>query len=116
MSRSERPLINTQDEAVHQVDRALPALSVEEKLMIHDSQLCFNSNRRLATSEGQPARRRCETVAGRNRDKVTSVCNSRPRERRMGDTEARGCTENYQLSMFNPNSKKESELALGEMK
>lgn len=45
-------------EAVHQVDRALPVLSMEKKkkkkFMIHDSQLCFNSRRRLVPSKGQP--------------------------------------------------------------
>lgn len=39
---------------MHQVDRASPVLSMEKKkeLMIHDSQLCFNSKRRLVPSMG----------------------------------------------------------------
>lgn len=61
----------------------------EEKLMIHDSQLCFNSNRRLVPSEGQPARRRGGRAVGRSGDK-TSVSNARPRRGATGDIEAAG--------------------------
>lgn len=67
-------------EAVHQVDRALPVLSMEKKIMIHDSQLCFNSNRRLVLGKGQAAWWWAGGAVGRSGDKATSVCNTRPRE------------------------------------
>lgn len=39
-------------------------------------------------SKGQPAQRRGGRMVGRSRDKATSVCNTRPKERTMGDIEA----------------------------
>lgn len=60
-----------------------------KKLMIHDSQLCFNSNRRLVPSMGQRVWRWGGRTVGRSGDKA-SVCNTRPRERTMGDIEAAG--------------------------
>lgn len=58
---------------------------MKEKLKIHDFQLCFNSNQRLAHSRRQPVRREFGRALGRNIHKVTSVCKNWPTERKMSD-------------------------------
>lgn len=88
-------------EAVHQVDRALPVLSMKKKkkFMIHDSQLCINSSRRLVPSKGQPVWRWGGWMVGRSGDK-TSVRNTRPREGTMGDIEATGHGAHTATAMY----------------
>lgn len=58
---------------------------MKEKLKIHDFQLCFNSNQRLAHSRRQQVRRELGRAVGRNIRKVTSVCTNWPPERKMRD-------------------------------
>lgn len=51
-------------------------------IMIHESQLCFHLNQRLVSSKGQWVWWLwCGWVVGRHKDKATSVCNTKPKER-----------------------------------